>query len=77
MEAKDYLEKAGLVQVGEDGLSLIDVSRKLEAAFLGFIGDLKDKADPRWCAIARTHFEEGGMAIRKAIASFEPNQVKG
>jgi hypothetical protein len=70
MELKDYLEKSGLKQVNEDGLSAIDLSRRLESSFLFLISDLfeNDKCDKRWASIAKTHFEEGGMAIRKAIS---------
>jgi hypothetical protein len=34
-------------------------------------------ADKRWCAIARTHFEEGEMALHRAIRDFpgdDPNR---
>ena len=34
-------------------------------------------ADRRWCAIARTHFEEGVMALHRALRDFpgdDPNQ---
>ena len=37
-------------------------------------GDEKAEAiDPRWLAVARTHFQEGLMAARKAVFN-EPNK---
>lgn len=30
--------------------------------------------DPRWLAVARTHFEEGFMALNRAV--FKPGRVK-
>ena len=31
--------------------------------------------DPRWLAIARTHFEEGFMALNRAV--FQPQRING
>lgn len=75
MEAKEYLEKSGLTELNVEGLDRIDVSRKLEKCLLDFLADLKDRADARWLAIAKTHIEEGGMAIRKAISLSEENKA--
>ena len=32
-----------------------------------------DPADPRWAAIARTHFQEGFMALNRAV--FQPQRI--
>ena len=33
-----------------------------------------DPADPRWFAIARTHFQEGFMALNRSV--FQPQRIK-
>ncbi len=68
MELKEYLERGGLTELDVTALDTIAVTRELEKKFLEFIDVVRDKANGRWLAIARTHFEEGGMAIRKAIS---------
>jgi hypothetical protein len=52
---------------------------KFEAMALGYTNDLATSgiADQRWCAIARTHLEEGAMALHRAIRDYpgnDPNQ---
>lgn len=76
LSAKEYLEKAGLAQVDNNGLNLIEVTRHIEKTYLDFMDNIASNCDHRWRAIAKTHIEEGGMAIRKAIAHFEANQMK-
>ena len=48
---------------------LANQSRDVEDAFLAFCEKLTFEPDTcdRWIAIAKTHAEEGGMALRKAI----------
>ncbi len=75
MDAKEYLEKSGLSELNNDALDDIAVSRVLEKTFLEFLEAISLKSDPRWRAIGKTHIEEGGMAIRKAIAMFKENQA--
>lgn len=79
MDAKEYLAKGGLTELNDVALDFVSVSRGIEKAFLDFVADTlaQGKCDPRWAAIAKTHFEEGGMAIRKAIAMAQVNQAEG
>jgi hypothetical protein len=38
-------------------------------------GPIDDPAlDPRWLAVARTHFQEGFMALNRAV--FQPERIK-
>jgi hypothetical protein len=75
MDAKEYLEKSGLTEINQPGLEIIDVSRKLEKACLDFFESIISKSDQRWRAIAITHIEEAGMAIRKAISLAKENHA--
>ena len=52
---------------------------EIEKLSLGSVDVLAQSgiADKRWCAIARTHFEEGAMALHRALRDFpgdDPNQ---
>ncbi len=44
--------------------------RKLDLLFT----DSPIMADPRWIAVARTHFQEGFMALNRAV--FQPQRIK-
>lgn len=51
----------------------IDMLTKEEESLIKFLGqlneytELKGQIDQRWIAIARTHFEEGFMAAKRAV----------
>lgn len=75
-------EKIALVNVfKQDEERLL---RKLDARRQPFLGrdgrwytdssETVDALDPRWAAIARTHFQEGFMALNRAV--FQPQRVK-
>lgn len=52
-----------------DRLDLVNSNKVVEENILRFLDDLAatDDADKRWLAIARTHVEQGFMAINRAI----------
>lgn len=52
--------------------NLIDTS---EYEVRGPLGDsIKNRYDTRWAAVARTHFQEGFMALNRAV--FQPQRIK-
>lgn len=44
----------------------VEKFRELTKTFFGNVVELSS-ADPRWAAIAKTHFQEGLMALTRAI----------
>ena len=51
------------------------VLRRVDAIGLAGITDgLRPPADPRWLNIARTHFEQGFMALNRAV--FQPERLR-
>jgi hypothetical protein len=62
--------------LGDNEMMAIKRCLAYEQDLLIFLNNLCDTYDieknPRWLAIARTHFEEGFMAIRRVIASLHP-----
>jgi hypothetical protein len=45
----------------------VEANASYEGFLLGVLTDVSDLADPRWLAVARTHFEQGFMALNRAI----------
>ena len=51
------------------------VLRRVDAIGLAGLTDgLRPPADERWLAIARTHFEQGFMALNRAV--FQPERLR-
>lgn len=46
--------------------------KALEAEVLSVLGSFAGSADGRWCAVAKTHFEEGVMAATRAVMNPPP-----
>ena len=57
-------------------VELVNRNKEAEERVLRILDNLKEsnRADLRWLAIARTHIEEGFMAMNRAI--FQPARVK-
>lgn len=54
--------------------STVNANKELEEQLLRILDTLKEKdVDLRWLAIARTHFEQGFMALNRSI--FKPKRV--
>ena len=47
---------------------------RLEAHDMTAAGDVPRPYDPRWIAVARTHIQEGFMALNRAV--FQPQRIK-
>ena len=66
MITKEYVEPTKLD-------ILVNRSRDMEEVFLSFIEDVENELNTgeefKWLRIAKTHIQEGSMAIRKAIFS--------
>lgn len=59
----------------DERVALVNENKEMEERLLRHIEDLNPNVvDPRWLAIARTHFEQGFMALNRAI--FQPQRVK-
>lgn len=58
-----------------DRVEQVNLNKENEERLLRLIELLQDTdADGRWLAVARTHFEQGYMALNRAI--FKPERVK-
>lgn len=57
-------------------VDLVNGNKQTEEMILRLLDDLakNGRADPRWLAVARTHFEQGYMALNRAI--FKPERIK-
>lgn len=60
----------------DEAVDLVNSNKRTEEAILRVLDQLRDggTCDGRWLAIARTHFEEGFMALNRSI--FRPGRVK-
>ncbi len=69
------LPVAGYRPQDETALHLVNVNKHLEERVLRRLDFLADvpEVDKRWLAIARTQFEQGFMAMNRAI--FKPGRV--
>jgi hypothetical protein len=62
----------GYQPISDERLRHVNRNKLLEANVLRALDDLQI-ADGRWVAIARTHFEQGFMALNRAI--LQPKRV--
>jgi hypothetical protein len=69
------LPVAGYQPQSAERVKAVNANKASEERLLRQLEELvKSKtADPRWCSIARTHFEQGFMALNRAI--FQPGRV--
>jgi len=69
-------EVSGYRQLNRDEITLINGFKQAEESLLRKLERLAedDNPDPRWLAIAKTHFEEGFMALIRAVA--KPTRTK-
>ena len=60
----------------DEAVRLVNANKIAEETFLRLMDDMKgaDEIDQRWLAIARTHIEQGFMALNRAI--FRPGRVE-
>jgi hypothetical protein len=75
-DLKEGLPVPGYVPQPQDAIDLVAANKEFEERLLRCIDRLTTsfKYDSRWLSIARTHFEEGFMALNRAI--FKPQRIK-
>ena len=67
----------GYVAQPKAAIDLVNTLKLAEESLLRMIDEMRDKGhqyDQRWLAIARTQFEQGYMALNRAI--FKPERAK-
>ena len=68
------LPVAGYRPQTDAAVALVNQNKLIEEHLLHFMDELKNKdVDQRWLAIARTHIEQGFMALNRSI--FKPARV--
>ena len=73
------LPVAGYRPQSDLAVNVVNEHKRLEEELLRRLDGLANTdwapfADPRWLSIARTHFEQGLMALNRAV--FRPQRVK-
>lgn len=69
------LPVAGYQPQSEENVKQVNINKEQEERLLRLIELLFDTdADKRWLSIAKTHFEQGYMALNRAI--FQPKRVR-
>jgi hypothetical protein len=76
MPLHEGLPVAGYQPQPEDRVAVVNGHKESEERILRHIEVLvaSEYINPRWAAIAKTHFEEGFMALNRAV--FQPSRVK-
>ena len=74
MALHEGLPVSGYQAQTEERVAVVNHHKDLEERLLRHLEVLKDIADPRWVAVAKTHFEQGFMALNRAV--FQPGRVK-
>ena len=70
------LPVAGYTPVSDEKVQLVNRNKEVEERLLRICDELKGRTDfdGRWVSIAVTHFQEGMMALNRAI--FQPTRIK-
>jgi hypothetical protein len=66
----------GYVAQAQDAVDTVNLNKEIEEWLLRHIELISDELpiDERWLSVARAHFEEGFMALNRAI--FRPKRIK-
>lgn len=66
---------AGYTDQSEANKQLVNINKQMEERLLRIVDQQISSVDidKRWTAIARTHFEEGFMALNRAV--FKPQRI--
>jgi hypothetical protein len=67
----------GYTDQSDERVEMVNANKQLEEMILRMLDALVDEddgIDQRWLAIARTHIEQGFMALNRSI--FRPERVK-
>lgn len=73
------LPVAGYRAQSDDKVGLVNDFKRAEEQLLRILDDIssgsgREKFDQRWLAIARTHFEQGYMALNRSV--FRPERIQ-
>lgn len=69
------LPVAGYTAQSQERVDLVNANKQEEELLLRMVDELrKTDADPRWLAVAKTHFEQGFMCLNRAV--FKPERIK-
>lgn len=69
------LPVAGYTDQPKDAIDLVNRNKEIEERLLRHVDMvLSHNTDPRWLHIARTHFEQGFMALNRSV--FRPQRIK-
>lgn len=71
------LPVAGYTSQGDDKIAVVNRNKEAEERLLRLCDELRSRADlydGRWVSIAITHFQEGFMALNRAV--FQPQRIK-
>ena len=76
MPLHEGLPVAGYQPQPEDRVAVVNGHKESEERILRHIYTLiaNEYIDPHWAAIAKNHFEQGFMALNRAV--FQPSRVK-
>lgn len=75
MNEHEGLPVAGYKSQSTEAVAEVNLNKQTEERLLRTVELLMDTdADKRWLSIAKTHFEEGFMAMNRAI--FKPGRVE-
>jgi hypothetical protein len=63
----------GYTPQSASNVDIVNRSKETEERLLRFVDSLDGIGDPRWLAVARTHVQQGFMALNRAI--FKPQRI--
>jgi hypothetical protein len=63
----------GYTPQSASNVDIVNRSKETEERLLRFVDSLDGIGDPRWLAVARTHVQQGFMALNRAI--FKPTRI--
>ena len=70
---------AGYTEQSNDNVALVNYNKEYEEGLLRMLDALSGDTgnltiDKRWLSVARTHFEQGFMALNRSV--FQPQRIK-
>ena len=76
MEKKEGLPVAGYTPQSQKRIDRVNKNKEMEERILRVCDEMIGNGDydGRWVAIARTHFQQGFMALNRAV--FQPERIK-
>lgn len=71
------LPVSGYTEQSNGNVSQVNFNKKLEELVLRVVDEhlAAGEIDKRWAAVAKTHFEQGFMALNRSV--FQPTRIEG